>query len=45
MLEIINQKSFHIEELSAMQFGWQIDFTLLGPAKRPFMAHLRPGEW
>jgi AraC-like DNA-binding protein len=33
MLETINQKSFHIEELSAMQFGWQIDFTQLGPAK------------
>jgi hypothetical protein len=33
MLEIINQKSFHIEELSALQFGWQIDFTQLGPAK------------
>jgi AraC family ethanolamine operon transcriptional activator len=33
MLEIINQKSFHVEELSALQFGWQIDFTQLGPAK------------
>jgi AraC family ethanolamine operon transcriptional activator len=33
MLETINQKSFHIEELSAMQFGWQIDFTQLGPSK------------
>jgi AraC family ethanolamine operon transcriptional activator len=33
MLETINQKSFHIEELSALQFGWQIDFTQLGPAK------------
>jgi AraC family ethanolamine operon transcriptional activator len=33
MFETINQKSFHIEELSAMQFGWQIDFTQLGPAK------------
>jgi AraC family ethanolamine operon transcriptional activator len=33
MLEATNQKSFHIEELSALQFGWQIDFTQLGPAK------------
>jgi AraC family ethanolamine operon transcriptional activator len=33
MLETINQKSFHIEELSALQFGWQIDFTQLGPAQ------------
>jgi AraC family ethanolamine operon transcriptional activator len=33
MLETTIQKSFHIEELSAMQFGWQIDFTQLGPAK------------
>ena len=33
MLEAINQKSFHIEELSALQFGWQIDFTQLGPAQ------------
>jgi len=33
LLETINQKSFHVEELSAMQFGWQIDFTQLGPAK------------
>jgi len=34
MLETINQSSFHIEELSALQFGWQIDFTQLGPAQR-----------
>jgi AraC-like DNA-binding protein len=33
MLETTNQKSFHIEELSALQFGWSIDFTQLGPAK------------
>jgi AraC family ethanolamine operon transcriptional activator len=33
MLESITQKSFHIEELSALQFGWEIDFTQLGPAK------------
>ena len=33
MIEIIEQTSFHIEELSALQFGWQIDFTQLGPPK------------
>ena len=33
MLKTINQKSFYIEELSAIQFGWQIDFTQLGPAQ------------
>jgi AraC family ethanolamine operon transcriptional activator len=33
MLETTVQKSFHIEELSALQFGWSIDFTQLGPAK------------
>jgi AraC family ethanolamine operon transcriptional activator len=40
MLETINQKSFHIEELSALQFGWQIDFTQLGPAKLESMVNL-----
>jgi methylphosphotriester-DNA--protein-cysteine methyltransferase len=33
MLKAYNQSSFHIEELSAMQFGWQIDFSQLGPAR------------
>jgi len=40
MLETINQKSPHIEELSAMQFGWQIHFTQLGPAERQSVASL-----
>ena len=40
MLETIHQKSFHIEALSAMQFGWQIDFTQLGPAKRQSVVSL-----
>ena len=40
MLETINQKSFHIEELSALQFGWQIDFTQLGPAQLEFAVSL-----
>ena len=31
MLEIIEQTSTHIEELSALQYGWHIDFTQLGP--------------
>ena len=34
MLEIIHQKSVHFEELSAMQFGWQVEFTQLGPARQ-----------
>ncbi|MEH6584143.1 MAG: helix-turn-helix domain-containing protein [Halioglobus sp.] len=33
MIETIKQTSFHIEELSALQFGWHIDFTQLGPSK------------
>ncbi len=33
MFETINQKSVHIEELSALQFGWQIEFTQLGPTE------------
>ncbi|MEH6593824.1 MAG: helix-turn-helix domain-containing protein [Halioglobus sp.] len=33
MLETTYQKSFHIEELSALQFGWHIDFTQLGTSK------------
>lgn len=40
MLKTINQKSFHMEELSAMQFGWQIHFTQLGPAERQSVASL-----
>jgi AraC family ethanolamine operon transcriptional activator len=40
MFETINQKSLHIEELTAMQFGWQIDFTQLGPAERQSVVSL-----
>lgn len=40
MLDIVNQKSFHIEELPALQFGWQIDFTQLGPAERESTVNL-----
>ena len=38
MLETISQKSFHIEELSALQIGWKIDFTQLGSAQQEFAA-------
>ena len=34
MLKIIDQTSVHFEELSAMQFGWEAEFTQLGPAER-----------
>jgi hypothetical protein len=34
MLKIIDQTSIHFEELSAMQFGWEAEFTQLGPAER-----------
>jgi AraC family ethanolamine operon transcriptional activator len=34
MLECINQKSLYIEELSAIQFGWGIEFTQLSPADK-----------
>jgi hypothetical protein len=34
MLETISQESFYFEELSAMQFGWEAEFTQLGPATR-----------
>jgi hypothetical protein len=34
MLNIIDQTSIHFEELSAMQFGWEAEFTQLGPAER-----------
>jgi AraC-like DNA-binding protein len=40
MLEVIKQESHHIEELSALQFGWQIGFTQLGPAKQASMVSL-----
>ena len=33
MIEVINQKSSHIEELSALQFGWEIAFTQLSPTE------------
>jgi AraC family ethanolamine operon transcriptional activator len=34
MLETFDQTSIHFEELSAMQFGWEAEFTQLGPAER-----------
>ena len=34
MLKVIDQTSVHFEELSAMQFGWEAEFTQLGPAER-----------
>jgi len=40
MIDIVDQKSFHIEELAALQFGWQIDFTQLGPAERESTVNL-----
>ena len=33
MIEVINQKSSNIEELSALQFGWEIAFTQLSPTE------------
>ncbi|MEH6583492.1 MAG: helix-turn-helix domain-containing protein [Halioglobus sp.] len=40
MLQIHHQSSFHIDELPAMQIGWQIDFTQLGPAKQKSSVNL-----
>ena len=34
MFNIIDQTSFHFEDLSAMQFGWKAEFTQLGHAER-----------
>jgi AraC family ethanolamine operon transcriptional activator len=34
MLETISRESFHFEELSAMQFGWEAEFSQLGPSTR-----------
>ena len=34
MLKTTDQTSIHFEELSAMQFGWEAEFTQLGPAER-----------
>ena len=40
MLEIIDQTSIHFEELSAMQFGWEAEFTQLGPAEQASRVNL-----
>ena len=34
MFKFIDQLSNHFEELSAMQFGWEAEFTQLGPAEQ-----------
>ena len=40
MLNFIDQTSIHFEELSAMQFGWEAEFTQLGPAERASRVNL-----
>ena len=40
MLKVIDQKSVHFEELSAMQFGWGAEFTQLGTARQASMINL-----
>ena len=40
MLKIIDQKSVHFEELTAMQFGWGAEFTQLGTARQASMINL-----